>query len=136
MSARPAAAASSAAARAGAADASSSAVALADDALALADWRRRVFELYRGVREGRDPAAAWHRWRADRDELFAHHPQSPIPAGERAGFKGLAYFDYDPSAHVLATVTRLEPATLDIATSGEDPYRFTRFAKAAFELGK
>lgn len=136
MSARPdAAAASSPATEAGAADASSSAVARAGDALALADWRRRVFELYRGVREARDPAAAWRRWRADRDELFARHPQSPLPAGERARFGGLGYFDYDASARVLASVAPLEPATLDIATSGEEPYRFTRIAKATFELG-
>jgi uncharacterized protein (DUF1684 family) len=109
--------------------------ALAGHALALADWRRRVFELYRDVRADRDPAAAWRGWRAGRDELFAQHPQSPLPAGERAGFSGLAYFDYDPSARVLATVAPLEPVTLEIATSGEEPYRFTRFGSAAFELG-
>jgi hypothetical protein len=61
----------------GAAEASPSPVALANDALALADWRRRVFELYRDVREARDPAAAWRGWRAGRHELFVHHPQSP-----------------------------------------------------------
>lgn len=133
MCARPDAPATSAGARAGAGDASSAA--RVGDALALADWRRRVFELYRGVRDARDPAAAWRRWRADRDGLFAHHPQSPLPAGERAGFRGLAYFDYDPSARVLATVAPLEPATLDLATSGDVPYRFTRFGAAAFELG-
>jgi uncharacterized protein (DUF1684 family) len=132
MSARPDPAATSAAAGAGAADTSSSA--LAGHALALADWRRRVFELYRDVRAARDPAGAWRRWRAGRDELFAHHPQSPLPASERARFSGLAYFGYDPSARVLATVAPLEPATLDIATSGEEPYRFTRFGDAAFEL--
>jgi uncharacterized protein len=107
---------------------------LAEQALALADWRRCVFETYRGVREARDPAAAWRRWRAARDELFADHPQSPLPAGERAGFEGLAYFGYDPSARVLATVAPVEPATLDIATSGAEPFRFTRVANAAFEL--
>ena len=105
------------------------------DSFALADWRRRVFELYRAVREVRDPAEAWRGWRAGRDELFAHHSQSPLPADERAGFGGLAYFGYDPAARVLATVAPLEPMTLDIATSGEDPYRFTRFGTAAFELG-
>jgi uncharacterized protein (DUF1684 family) len=119
----------------GEADASPSAVALATDSLALADWRRRVFELYRDVRENRDPEAAWRRWRAGRDELFRHHPQSPLPARERADFEGLAYFGYDPAARVLATVAPLEPETLEIATSGEEPFRFTRFGKAAFELG-
>jgi uncharacterized protein (DUF1684 family) len=110
------------------------AAALVDDALSLADWRRRIVELYRDVREAPDPAAAWSRWRAARDELFADHPQSPLPAAEGEGFTGLEYFDYDPSARVLATVGPLEPATLEIATSGEEPFRFTRFATAGFEL--
>ena len=133
MSARPDAEASSAtAAPAGTAPSSA---ALANDALALADWRRRVFELYQAVREAREPAAAWRGWRAGRDELFARHPQSPLPAGERADFRGLACFGYDPSARVLATVAPLEPATLEIATSGEAAFRFTRFGTAAFEFG-
>ena len=125
VSAGPEPAATPAAARAGA----------ADSTLALADWRRRVAELYRDVRAARDPAAAWRRWRAGRDELFARHPQSPLPANQRAGFSGLAYFGYDPAARVLATVAPLEPTTIEIGTSGEAPYRFTRFGNAAFELG-
>jgi hypothetical protein len=56
----------------------------------------------------------------------------PLPTGERAGFEGLAYFGYDPSARVLGTVTPVEPATL--ATSGDNAYRFTRFAKALSNL--
>ena len=113
----------------------SSAVAPVDSALSLADWRRRVFEIYRDVREDPDPAAAWRRWRAARDELFSDHPQSPLPDGERDDFTGLRFFDYDPAARVLATVEPLEPATLEIATSGDEPFRFTRFGTAGFELG-
>ena len=113
----------------------SASAAEANEALLLADWRRRVFELYRRVREDADPAAAWRRWRDERDELFAHHAQSPLPAEERAGFAGLPYFDHDPSARVLATVAPAERTTLEIATSGESPYRFTRVGKAVFELG-
>jgi uncharacterized protein len=123
-----------AASKASAADAASSST-RADDALALADWRRRVFDLIAasakaGTRPRRGAAGA-----PGRDELFAHHPQSPLQAGHRAGFDGLAYFGYDPAARVLATVAPLEPATLDVATSGEGSYRFTRFGNAVFELG-
>src|SRR5688572_1235868 len=127
MSARPDAA--------GAADEPRACAAEANEALLLADWRRRVFEMYRRVREDGDPAAAWSRWRGERDELFAHHAQSPLPADERAGFAGLPYFDHDPAARVLATVAPVERTALEIATSGESPYRFTRVGKAAFELG-
>jgi uncharacterized protein len=103
--------------------------------VSLSDWRRRVSDLYHEVRAASDPATAWRVWRAGRDDLFARHPQSPLPHGERAGFRGLAYFDYEPSARVLATVAPVEPVTLDIATSGNGAYRFTRFGNATFELG-
>ena len=105
------------------------------DLLALADWKRRVFELYREVRANPDPADAWGSWRAVRDDLFAHHPQSPLPESERGSFRGIDYFDYDPAARVLATVAEDEPATLEIATSGNGAYRFTRFGRATLELG-
>ena len=82
-----------------------------------------------------DPARAWEDWRAARDELFARHPQSPLPADARGSFSGLPYFDYDPALRALATVEAVEPATLEIATSGDGgAYRFTRFGRASFEL--
>jgi uncharacterized protein len=67
-------------------------------------------------------------------QLFARHPQSPLPEHQRACFRGLAYFDYDPSARLLATVVPVGPVTLDITTSDDNAYRFTRFANATFEL--
>lgn len=106
----------------------------AHDVLALSDWRRRVVDLYGQVREASDPAEAWRMWRAGRDDLFARHPQSPLPGPERASFRGLGYFDYDPSARVLATVDAVEPVTLDIGTSQNGAFRFSRFANARFEL--
>jgi hypothetical protein len=75
MSAAPDAVASAAAAPAGTAPTSA---ALANDGLALADRRRRVFELYRDVREARNPTAAWRSWRAGRDQLFARHPHGQL----------------------------------------------------------
>ena len=106
------------------------------DLLHLLDWKRRIFGIYAEIRGASDPEAAWKRWRAVRDELFASHPQSPLPATDRTGFNGLAYFEYDPRARVLADVMVAEPAHYDIATSGEHQgsYGFTRFAVAKFEL--
>lgn len=105
------------------------------DGLDLLDWKRRIFGVYEEVREASDPRAAWNRWREVRDEMFARHPQSPIPAGERGSFRGLTYYDYDPAARVLAAVEDAEPHHVDIQTSGDGgPYGFTRFARAAFEL--
>jgi uncharacterized protein (DUF1684 family) len=103
------------------------------DLLDLLDWKRRIFELYGEVRAAADPRAAWHRWRAVRDELFAGHPQSPIPAVDRADFAGLRYFDYDPTARVLAEVSHVEPEPIEIGGSAGESFRFTRFAVASFE---
>jgi uncharacterized protein len=55
----------------------------------LADWRRRVAELYVEVRtvSATDPTAAWIFWRQERERLFREHPQSPVPEPERATFR-------------------------------------------------
>ena len=105
------------------------------DELALLDWKRRIFELYAEVRRTPDPEAAWRRWRDVRDELFLTHPQPPLPPAARASFSGLPYFDYDPALRVQADVEPAERVRREIATSGEEPYAFTRFGRAAFTLG-
>jgi uncharacterized protein (DUF1684 family) len=104
------------------------------DGLDLLDWKRRIFGVYEEVREASDPRAAWNRWREVRDEMFARHPQSPIPAAQRENFLGLAYYDYDPSARVMAEVKDAEAEHFDIQTSGDGSYGFTRFGAARFEL--
>ena len=65
--------------------------------LELADWRRRVAELYAAVRADADPRRAHARWRAGRDELFRGHPQSPLPPGDPLRATGLPYWPYDPA---------------------------------------
>jgi uncharacterized protein (DUF1684 family) len=101
--------------------------------LDLLDWKRRVFDLYREVRNDDDPESAWQRWRATRDQLIANHPQSPVDASQRAELMPV-YFDYDPEARVLADVVPLEPEQAEIPMSRDDGTRFTRFANATFEL--
>jgi uncharacterized protein len=103
--------------------------------LELLEWKRRVFALYQRVRETGEPEEAWRDWRATRDDLFANHPQTPLPPEARERFEGLPYFDYDPGLRVLADVTEAEPRRYEIGTSGEGAYAFTRFATAEFELG-
>jgi uncharacterized protein len=107
---------------------------LAIDELALADWRREVFELYARVRATDDPRTAWELWRRTRDRLFAEHPQSPLDAGGRAAFGGIPYHRYDPSVRVTADVAPAEPAELEIETSTGPPYRFRRVGVARFVL--
>jgi uncharacterized protein (DUF1684 family) len=104
------------------------------DPVTLLDWRRRIFDLYRGIRDDPEPDRAWRHWREVRDELFARHPQSPLAEQKRASFGGLVYFDYDPAARALAKLLPAEPTPYDIPTSGGSTYHFTRFGTAAFDL--
>jgi len=56
--------------------------------LQVADWRRRISELYAEVRAlaATDPAAAWNHWRVVRERLYREHPSSPVPPDRRAAF--------------------------------------------------
>ena len=55
-----------------------------------------------------DPAASWEIWRRARDQLFADHPQSPIPRESRGEFGGLSYFEYDPAFRFLVELAPQE----------------------------
>ena len=70
---------------------------MAVPSLSLLDWRRQVLALYAAVRDTADPASAHALWRAGRDALLAHHPQSPLPPAERASFSGVPVAPYDPA---------------------------------------
>ena len=102
----------------------------------LLDWKRRIFALYADIRTSNNPHAQWTRWRAERDDLFASHPQSPVPPEKRGAFKGLEYFDYDPSLRVRAEVLEAQPKRYEIAASGGGTYSFTRYASTGFSLNE
>ena len=103
--------------------------------LDLLDWRRRVGALYAEVRAAGDPEKAWWRWREVRDELLGSHPQSPLTDEVRAGFSGLAYFDYDPSYRLTARVEPAETQRIELPGSAGASFGATRFAKATARLG-
>ncbi len=84
--------------------------------LYLADWRRRIGDLYAEVREmaAEDPRAAWDRWREVRERLYREHPSSPLPIQEREQFVA-RYFEYDAGL-------RFElPLTTEGASDSEGP---------------
>lgn len=102
----------------------------AEDRLDLVDWRRRVGDLYRL----RGPGAL-EEFRRGRDRLFATHPQSPIE--DRTAFKGLDYYEPDPS---LRFECRLGPprgaGQMIIDTGGEDgAITYLRVGTMSFEVG-
>ncbi len=98
------------------------------DDLDLADWRERVARLYLS-----DVDLAG--FRAARDDLFATHPQSPIPSGRRPDFAGLRYFPAEPEAVVEVPVTAAAGG-IAIDTGGPDGVvRYRRAAVAATPWG-
>lgn len=106
----------------------------AEALLDLADWRRRVAELYAGIRVDPDPERAWARWREVRDELVGTHPQSPISTHARERFEGLSYYPYDPVWRTTGRIEPAEPVVVDVGTSDGGTERFRRFGTVAFVL--
>ncbi|MEW6224598.1 MAG: DUF1684 domain-containing protein [Chloroflexota bacterium] len=102
----------------------------AADRLWLADWRRRVAELYAHVRAtaASDPEAAWDAWRAEREALHRGHPQSPVPAAEREAFRA-RHWPYDPALRFVVAIEArpaggLAGPALALPNSGEDLLAF------------
>ena len=91
--------------------------------LELLDWRRRISELYAAVRADPHPEHAWAVWRDTRERLFLGHPQSPLPVTQRTPDHVPAYFDYDSSYRVRATVAEADPAHIIVPASTGDGYR-------------
>jgi hypothetical protein len=106
--------------------------------LDLLDYRRRVFTLYDEVRRlaGTDPAAAHARWRAVRDELFGRHPQSAIAPEDRARFRGLSYFAYDPRFRYAAQlITEASGERLEVTTSTGEAMWLRRIGRVDLPIG-
>ena len=82
------------------------------EALELSDYRAAVARIYLSAADLPD-------FRSRRDELFATHPQSPVPTTERDTFAGLRYFA--PTDDAIAEVElREEPGSLAVDTGGPD----------------
>jgi uncharacterized protein (DUF1684 family) len=105
----------------------------------LADWRRRIAELYAEVRATAraDPAAAWVTWRDERAALYRGHPQSPVPAADRAAFRA-HHWPYDGrlrfDAIVDASPSVGSASPLALPNSGADTLAFDRIGTVLLAL--
>jgi uncharacterized protein (DUF1684 family) len=73
--------------------------------------------------------------RAEKDDFFASHPQSPLTAAQKRTFSGLRYFDENPSLR-LEVAVELFPARekIEIQTSTGDARVYVRFGRFKFSV--
>lgn len=105
-----------------------------NDTTALWDWRRRINDLYSAIRANPDPEAAWHRWRTERNTLFASHSQSPLDPDIRAAFTqapftGINTYDYDPALRLSAQLDPIDEAPLEQFPAGAETITLRPFAR-------
>jgi uncharacterized protein (DUF1684 family) len=82
------------------------------EALELTDYRAAVARMYLD-------ATDLAEFRACRDKLVGTHPQSAIPAADRATFTGLTYFPANDDA-IADVDLHAAPGGIDIDTGGPD----------------
>lgn len=91
------------------------------DVSAVADWRRRVAEMYAGVRSVPNHGMqAWQGWRAIRDDLMKTHAASPLSGDQQATFSELDYFDYDPAMRFLVGTTKPDDRSPVVISLADD----------------
>jgi len=101
------------------------------DTLDLWDYRRRVHDIYRRVRDGGPGERSRAEWAKERDHLYATHPQSPIE--DRSSFTGVPYFQYDQKWRVTGRFTAVDDEAAILEHSGEGTTRFVRIGVVVFE---
>lgn len=110
--------------------------------LTLLDYRRRVAELYAGVRRTaaeRGPAQAHELWRTARDALYATHPDSPLAPDDARRRTGLPVAPYDPDLRWDLPVEQVDPSRPDhglrVVTGTDGEVAFSRLGRVTTPLG-
>jgi uncharacterized protein len=95
----------------------------------LLDYRRSTAALYARVRQpGLDAAESCQRFRQERDALFRSHPQSALSNEQKADFRGLRYYDYNPAFRFLLPIDpNVASAVLEVELEHDGLLRMRRF---------
>ncbi|HEY3438737.1 MAG TPA: DUF1684 domain-containing protein, partial [Actinotalea sp.] len=94
----------------------------------VVDWRRSVADLYRRVRE-LEPAEGHDLWVGERRRLLSTHPASPVPADQRAGFRGGQVAAYDASFRFVVPVREAAPERREVVTGTDGVVVFERIGR-------
>ena len=106
------------------------------DYLDLVDYRRRVVEMYGRVRTGSgDPAARWMEFRRAQDDLFRWHPQSALAEDQKARFKGLRYYPYDPRFRLVLPLRPVDnPEVMQVRLRDDGVLQMRRMGRVQFTI--
>jgi uncharacterized protein (DUF1684 family) len=104
--------------------------------LQLADYRRKVFEIYSRVRNSAvSPEARWQRFRADQDDLYKNHPQTALTPEQVADFISLPYYPYDPSLRFTLPIEPIsERDPIQIVLQDDGPTHLLPFGRISFAV--
>lgn len=73
--------------------------------------------------------------RRQKDDFFAHHPQSPLTAAQKRGFEGLDYFPEASELRFELPVERFsDQQTIQIQTSTGDIQHYEKYGKIRFPV--
>ncbi len=76
-----------------------------------------------------------HEFRANKDDFFANHPQSPLTAEQKRVFHGLDYFDENPNLLLDVELEKFpEQQEVVIQTSTGQTQIYTRYGKFKFSV--
>ena len=74
-------------------------------------------------------------FRAQRDQFFAAHPQSPLTPEQQQTFQGLSYFPEDPAYHLEVPVEEFpEKTEVALPTSTGDVGTYVRYGRLTFTV--
>lgn len=74
-------------------------------------------------------------FRAEKDQVFAQDPNSPLTPEQRREFHGLNYFDENPRLVITASVDRnVEPGEVRMSTTGGDEQIYQRYGVVRFRV--
>ncbi len=107
--------------------------------LDLYDYRCQVAASYRERNQaalaGEDPVLTLHRFRQERDDLFASHPQSALDEEQKRHFQGLRYFPYNPAMRFSVAVnTNVAPKSQVIAMDAQQSMTMTTIGQVPFTI--
>lgn len=107
--------------------------------LDLYDYRNHVATSYRmrnqATLAGEDPALNLQRFRQERDDLFASHPQSALDEAQKRHFQGLHYFPYNPAMRFPVEVkTNVTPESRVVTMDGQQSMTMTTIGQVSFAV--